>query len=265
MLEGDKRENGNILKLAEANEIEANKDQRVRKLLEFGERIRLQELVPVLEEEAAELTKEDPFAFAFAGVLDRGTKAEVIWTIPYYIKKQIGNLSPHFFANASLEEIEGIFEKLPVKPRYVNDAPRTVKELSRMIVNEFNGEAQKLWENKSSKFVRATLERIYGVGPGIASMMVLLLEKWFGVHFNDVDHRNMDVKPDTHIVRVFYRLGLISELDSDSAVKAARRLNPDYPGALDSPAWIMGRKWCTAFSPQCQKCPLNEVCPKNIE
>ena len=253
------------MKRNEENEIKVNKDPRVKKLLEFGETINAQELVPVLEKEAAKLIKEDPFAFALAGVLDRGTKAEIIWTIPYYIKRQLGDLNPYFFVNAPLKDLERIIQELPVKPRYVNDAPHTVKGLSRIIVNECNGQAQKLWENKSSRVVKATFERIYGVGPGIASMIVLLLEGWFGVHFDDIDHRNMDVKPDTHIVRVFCRLGFISEPNSNSAVKAARRLNPDYPGALDSPVWIIGKKWCTAFLPQCQKCPLNEVCPKNIE
>ena len=239
-----------------------NKDRRVEKLLEFAETVNAQELVPVLEEEAAVLIKEDPFAFALAGVLDRGTKAELIWTIPYYIKKQLGELNPHFFAKAPIEDLEEIFRKLPKKPRHMNAAPYTVRGLSEIIVNECNGRTQRLWENKSSKAVKATFERIYGVGPGIASMIILLLERWFRVHFDDIDHRNMDVKPDVHIMRVFQRLGFISESNSNSALEAARRLNPDYPGALDSPAWVIGRNWCTAFLAQCNRCPLNDCCPK---
>ena len=72
----------------------------------------------------------------------------------------------------------------------------------------------------------------------------------------------MDIKPDVHTTRVFYRLGFISEPSEDSAVKAARRLNPEYPGALDAPAWIIGRRWCTRWNPDCSGCPLNTVCPK---
>jgi endonuclease-3 len=265
LIEQDERKKAKTPRRTTENEIRADKDPRVEKLLEFAETVNAQELVPVLEEEATELVKEDPFAFALAGVLDRGTKAEIIWTIPYYIKKQLGDLDPYFFANASLEELERIIQKLPVKPRYVTDAPHTLRGLSRIIVNECNGQAQRLWENKSSKAVQATFERIYGVGPGIASMIILLLERWFGVHFDDVDHRNMDVKPDVHIIRVFHRLGFIDEPDSHSALEAARRLNPDYPGELDSPAWVIGRTWCTASIPQCKRCPVNEVCPKTFE
>jgi endonuclease-3 len=234
---------------------------RVKKLLEFGEKVTAEELVPVLVKEAAKEIN-DPFAFALAGVLDRGTKAEVIWTIPYYLKKQLGKLDPQFFANASIEELDELFRKLPRKPRYINDAPYTVKGLAEIIVNEYDGQAQKLWENRSSKALKATLERIYGVGPGIASMIILLLERWFKVYFDDIDHRNMDVKADVHIIRVFQRLGFISEPTSTAALDAARKLNPEFPGALDAPAWYIGRNWCTAFMSKCYQCPVNEVCPK---
>lgn len=239
-------------------------DPRVRRLLEFRKKIRPQELFPVLVEEAAVVIEENPFAFALAAVLDRGTRSEIIWTIPYHMQKQLGDLKPQFFADKSIEDLERIFQLLPVKPRYISDAPRTVKELSEMVVDEYNGKVQKIWENKGSSSVKAAFERIYGVGPGISSMIVLLLEKCFGVHFDDIDHRNMDVKPDTHVIRVFQRLGFITEPNEAVAKKAARRLNPEYPGALDAPAWIIGKKWCAPFAPQCHSCPLNEVCPKNI-
>lgn len=244
---------------------ESEIDFRAKKLLAFGQSIDSGDLVPVLVREAADLVKTDPFAFILAAVLDRGTKTEIIWTIPYYIKKQLGSLAPSFFAYASLDELRQVIQKLPVKPRYVNDAPRTVKELSQLIMKEFDGEAKKLWENRRSSAVKATLERIYGVGPGIASMIVLLLEEWFKVHFDDVDHRNMDVKSDVHVIRVFYRLGLTSKPDSNATLSAARRLNPSYPGALDAPTWTIGRKWCTAFNPNCNTCPLADCCPKNIQ
>lgn len=245
--------------------VQTSIDLQVKRILEFGETIDSKDLVPVLIKEAADLIKNDPFAFMLAAVLDRGTKTEIIWTIPYYIKKQLGRLDPFYFANASPDELMQIFQRLPVKPRYVSDAPRTIKELSLIIVNEFRGEVKKLWENRNSKSVKATLERIYGVGPGIASMIVLLLEQWFKVQFDDVDHRNMDVKSDVHVIRVFHRLGLISKPDSQAALMAARKLNPAYPGALDAPTWTIGRNWCTAFNPKCTQCPLESCCPKNIE
>lgn len=239
---------------------EISVDSRVTKLLEL--KIDSKDLVPSLEKEASILIKDDPFAFILVAVLDRGTKAEIIWTIPYYITRLKGSLEPSYFANASLNELAQIVQNLPVRPRYTNDAPRTMQELSRIIVNEFGGDASKLWENRSSKAVEATVRRVYGVGPGIASMITLLLERWFEVKFNDVDHRGMDVKPDVHVIRVFKRLGFITESNSQAALMAARRLNPDYPGALDPPTWMIGRNYCNANSPKCSRCPMDSCCPK---
>ena len=241
-----------------------DKDLRVKFLLEFGKTIKPQELFPVLVDGAASLIEENPFAFALATVLDRGTKSEVIWTIPYYLQKEIGELNPEFFVGKTIDEIEKIFQKLPLKPRYMNDAPRSIKELSEIVANEFNGDASEIWKNRSSKEVKTTFQRVHGVGPGISSMAVLLLERCFGIQFNDIDHRNMDVKPDIHVIRVFGRLGFISQLNEKEALNAARELNPEYPGALDTPIWIIGRKWCTADVPQCTYCPVNEVCSKII-
>ncbi len=240
------------------------KDPRVKILLEFGETITPRELFPVLHDEAALLIEKNLFAFTLAAVLDRRTKAEVIWTIPYYLQKEIGELKPEFFVDKDIDEIKMTIQKLPKKPRYVNDAARTIKELSEIVVNEFNGDVSKIWKNRSAKEVKMTFQKIYGVGSGISSMIVLLLERCFRVHFNDLDHRNMNVKPDTHIIRVFGRLGFISQLNQKEVLEAAKKLNPEYPGALDAPAWVIGRKWCTADTPQCKYCPVYKVCPKNI-
>lgn len=238
-----------------------DKDPRVKRLLEFGETIDPAELAPVREDEAFYLIKEDPFAFALAAVLDRGTKSEIIWTIPYYLKKILGEISPEYFANASIKELRELLEMLPYKPRYINDAPITIKELSQMIIKEFNGDVAAIWRNRRAAEVKRTFQRIYGVGPGISSMIVLLLGRLFGVKFDD--QTEIDVKPDVHIVRVFYRLGFINERTPEAALHAARRLNPEFPGALDAPAWKIGREWCTEYNPRCNSCPMNDVCPKN--
>jgi hypothetical protein len=81
--------------------------------------------------EAATILEENPFAFTVAAVLDRGTKSEIIWTIPYYLQKLVGELTPQYFANISLESLDQMLRSLPAKPRYITDAPRTLRELSQ--------------------------------------------------------------------------------------------------------------------------------------
>jgi hypothetical protein len=91
-------------------------------------------------------------------------------------------------------------------------------------------------------------------------MTVLLLEKTRGVQFDDFDHSHMDIKPDVNTTRVLYRLGFINEEKPAKAIEAARRIHPEYPGALDAPLWDIGRKWCKALLPSCGDCPMKDVC-----
>jgi len=90
----------------------------------------------------------------------------------------------------------------------------------------------------------------------------LLIEKAYGVRFNDLERPNMDIKADVNTIRVLYRLGVSATLLEKSAIEAARRMNPTYPGELDAPLWIIGRKWCQSINPNCIQCPMNDVCKK---
>jgi endonuclease III len=137
-----------------------------------------------------------------------------------------------------------------------------------------------LWRRKTSEEVERAFKRIRGVGRGIASMVVLLLEKVYGVRFGDTDHRAMNVKPDVHVIRVLSRLGVLDSKShaverSDAcdprdatglegqAIAVTRRMHPEYPALLDTPLWMIGRMWCHAQAPACPACPVLGVCPRH--
>lgn len=236
--------------------------QITKAILEFGKTLNPKELFPVVVPEAANFTIDNPYAFSMAVSLDRQTKADIIWTIPYDIYSFLGHLDPKLLCKMSLEEIASIFIRIPRKPRFVNDAPRTIQELTHIIVNEYKGDASFIWIDQKASDVRKTFLRIHGVGPGIANMSVLLIEKAYGVKFSDLDRPGMNIKADVHTMRVLYRLGVSRDQTEKSAVDATRQMNPSYPGELDAPLWIIGRKWCRSGFPNCIECPMNPVCQK---
>ncbi len=238
------------------------KRQITDSLLDFEKQIDPDTLIPTLVPEAEEFVINNPYAFAMAISLDRGTKAEIIWTIPYYIYKQLGHLDPYEIDLLSLDELAKIISLLPKKPRYKTDAPRTIKELTSNIISDYEGEASKIWTKKSASEVNNFFQSIFGVGPGIANMAVLLIEKAYNIKFSDLDRKSMDIKPDVHTMRVLYRLGAAEEISEDAAVNAARKLNPDFPGEIDGPLWTIGREWCFAQNPECSNCPMGGVCRK---
>lgn len=166
------------------------------------------------------------------------------------------------FYRLALDVIAGLFTRLPRKPRYMHDAPRTFAEVTRLVVEECEGDAVRLWASQRAAPVRRALLEIHGVGPGIASMVLLLIERAYSIRFSDLDHSRMDIKPDVHTVRVLYRLGAAPTMQESAAISAARTLNPSFPGDIDEPLWLAGRKWCTAANPSCTVCPLHGYCPQ---
>lgn len=229
-------------------------------LLDCCGKIQPQELFPTLVPEAANLIADDPFAFLLAVSLDRGMKAEIIWTIPFWMKTALGHLDPCLLSAMDLEHIRQTVEALPRKPRYTKDAPQTIRAVSRLVCDGCAGDTTRLWQDKSAAEVKRTLLGIPGVGDGIASMALILLERCRRIRFPDWSV--MDVKPDVHVQRVLCRLGVSNALGEKEAIAAAQQLNPDYPGAMDPPLWIIGRRWCKAKDPDCRSCWINHVCPR---
>ena len=219
-------------------------------------------LFPALHPQAAQFVVTDPYAFTIATCLDRGAKAEIIWTIPHDLKNRLGDLTPFRIYRMSLNELGQVIASLPRKPRYINAAPRTIAELTRIVVEEYEGNAARIWEGRSAAEARETFLGVYGVGPAIANMAVLLIEKAFGIRFSDLDRVQMDIKPDVHTVRVLHRLGLSSSPTKVAALLAARTANPPYPGELDGILWHIGREWCLAIGPRCAVCPVASDCAK---
>jgi endonuclease-3 len=237
----------------------------VKRLNDFWEQIPRDDcetsLIPGLEPEARELVRTNPFAFLLAASLDRGTKTEIIWTLPYCLQQALGHLDPCYIAQMSEDDMRALLEQLPKKPRFINDASRTIVSLARMVCDEFHGDAARLWQDRTALETMWKFQEIPGVGPGIAAMLVILLERLGLARFSDP--HNIPVKPDSHVIRVMGRLGLIPLGSTEQhAVAKARALKPDYPGALDSPLWYIGRKFCHSISPACAECPLNDLCPR---
>lgn len=230
------------------------------RLLEYGRTVTPDELMPTLHPEATRLVSEDPFAFLMACSLDRGAKAETIWTIPYWLKQEVGHLDPRHLATMPLEDIDAAIRRLPKKPRYLRDTARTIQDLSQLVTSEFEGDAGEVWKGKPALVVQNTMRRIHGVGEGIAAMTVLLLNRCWNVRFPD--WHAMNVKPDVHVQRVLYRVGVATGLSEMAAQQAATLLNPEHPGALDPGLWMIGRTWCRESAPLCAACTLSDLCSR---
>ena len=213
------------------------------------------------------LVRKDHFAFLIAVAFDRGMPWEKAWQIPTKIKiDQRGKLDPEELAEMGEDELEALLKRLPITPRYgEKQGAETLSDAARLVAQRFGGDAKAIWRDSSPCVVERTLQEIRGIGPGIASMATRILHQEFGC-FSKEQEREIDVKPDVHLKRVFKRTGL-SESDSEREVRlAARCLNPEFPGQLNRPAWWIGRNRChpRPRTPDCDHCRLDEVCAKRF-
>ena len=60
-------------------------------------------------------------------------------------------------------------------------------------------------------------------------------------------------------------LGIIDGDSTTEAIRAARRLNPEFPGELDWPAWWIGQRWCRPDSTGLHPMPFDRgLCEEDV-
>lgn len=234
----------------------------VNTLIEYREKLKPQKSGGTWSKDKVsdQFLRENPFAFLMAASIDRGAKAESIWKIPYMLYRKVGHLNPSIFASMPTDQMEDIIRSLPIKPRYPRQSAETIIELSNLVVNKYHGNTKEIWANKEPNEILMVLLSVKGIGTGIANMIIRILVDEFDYYPGKEGYKQIDIKPDVHVIRVFFRTGLVNKKDSKSCVETARILNPDYPGLLDWPAWEIGRTWCDENRPKCNDCPLDNVC-----
>ena len=206
---------------------------------------------------------EYPHLYVLSCLMDRGIKAERAWSIPYYLCKHFNCFEMSELAKLTKEDIIGYF--LEKKPhRFNEDMAEIFYDGVQRINNIYGGDASLVWKNKpSSAHVVYEFLQFNGCGIKIATMMTNILVREYGVELSD--YYSIDISPDVHIKRIFYRFGLTDKQDDiDSVIYKARELYPEFPGILDFSCWEIGREYCHPKKPDCVNCPLNETCVKKV-
>ena len=133
-----------------------------------------------------------------------------------------------------------------IKPCGLNNAKaKHILQASRSIIDNFNGQVPSNFDDILS---------LPGVGRKTADVMV-------AVAFN-----GDAIAVDTHVFRVSNRIGLAK---ANNVLKTEKALNE----IIDEEDWsrahhyliYLGRSYCKAKNPDCENCPINSYCEKNIK
>jgi endonuclease III len=211
---------------------------------------------------ANQLVLNDAAAFLFAACLDRTGYAYSIWETPYKLKQSWGHLDVKIIksmdpsilsADPIVKSISGQVSRLQLA--------KTIISTAKFIDEDCHGDPNAAWSGETTKILER-LQRIFGVGPGIARMIVILRILHFGLK-----PRNDGVllpKIDTHITRLLQRTGLSSSTDDQSLRSVFQGYDDRRIAMIDNVMWGLGQSKCLPTNPKCLDCPINDVCAKLI-
>ncbi len=155
-------------------------------------------------------------------------------------------MAPKALAEADEEEIE---KAIRIGGLYRNKS-RVIKELSRVIVEEFDGTLDFIYLSPLEE-ARKLLMTLPGIGPKTADVVLLF-------------SANKSVLPvDTHVNRVSKRLGLVSSNADYERIRLTLESLYSPKDYLDAHLLLimLGRKYCKARNPLHKSCPVNMLCP----
>jgi len=206
---------------------------------------------------------EYPLEFVLRVIFDEHIRWELAWAAPDELRNRLGHLDVNKIAQIDESELKKIMSTPKALHPYVNKMPRQIIRACKFIVDRYNGDARQIWKGSLyAKDIENRFDEIPQIGQKKASMAVNMLVRDYGIPILDKERQGIDVSYDIHVRRVFIRTGLVDNDSLDEVIKAAQVLNPQYPGALDYPAWVIGQKWCKKTNPLCSDCILASVCPK---
>ena len=148
--------------------------------------------------------------------------------------------TPEDFAQIDLGDLEELIHGVGLN----KGKAKNIKELSGILLEKYQSEVPSNFE---------VLLKLPGVGRKTANVMM-------SVGFNQPG-----LGVDTHVRRVSNRLGLVKETNPDKTEKALKTIiSIDYWSKAHHLLIFHGRQVCKARKPDCDKCVLENICPKGI-
>lgn len=212
----------------------------------------------------------------FVGVmLDQMQPAERAWEAGEYLVENYFNNTDDFWReiagshHATIKRIctRGYHGQAFALGVRVNVFPKNLKSTARKIVEEYESDVRNVWNSIEMKDVDQIYWRFMefeGIGDALAKMAQFILVRDYGIAGGKRSKKYLSVKPDVHVRRVLFRIGISDRETSASVVSAVDDLNLLSQADIDWAVWTIGREHCHAREPDCSGCPLDRVCEKHL-
>jgi uncharacterized HhH-GPD family protein len=131
---------------------------------------------------ADEVLSTDAFALLTGMLLDQQFPMERAFAGPAKVLERFGTLDPAAIAAADPEAFATLCATPPAVHRYGRSMAGRIQELARVVVEEYDGDAERLWRDADSGAeLLARLKRLPGFGDQKARIFTALVGKQLGV------------------------------------------------------------------------------------
>jgi endonuclease III len=206
----------------------AARAERARRIAE-----RLQEVYP---DATCELDFTNPWQLLVATILSAQCTDKMVNQVTPALFEQFPD--PASLARAPQRKVERLIRKTG----FYSQKAKSIRSCAQHVTERFGGEVPRSMDD---------LVSLQGVGRKTASVVL-------GTAFGQPA-----VFVDTHVKRLTYRLGLTRSTDPLQIEQDIRRLLPAEEWTAFCHRLIHhGRRVCFARNPQCEACPLADLCPQ---
>lgn len=139
--------------------------------------------IQIAQDPAADkVLSESPFALLVGMLLDQQYPMEHAFRGPAKILERFESLDPRAIAEADPEEFKALCSTPPAIHRYPGSMAQRVQALARIVVDEYDGQADRLWEGVANgRELMRRLQALPGYGKQKAQIFTALLAKQLGV------------------------------------------------------------------------------------
>jgi uncharacterized HhH-GPD family protein len=131
---------------------------------------------------ADRVLSDSPFALLVGMMLDQQFPMERAFAGPAKILERLGSLDPVEVAGTDPEEFKALCSTPPAIHRFPGSMAERVQTLARVVVEEYDGDAARLWDEAASgKDLMKRLTALPGFGKQKAQIFTALLAKQLGV------------------------------------------------------------------------------------
>lgn len=167
------------------------------------------------------------------------------------------------------------------RQEYLTRMSQYIIDVCNLISEEYNNNPDRMFirNNNNNTYsvpeIYFILRTLPGIGPKKASMIARDFANETGQWYEGLIRRNperfrvtkkefSEVPVDIHVVKVFGRLmgefRKFRNIPYPDIQNFAKIAFPDFPGKMDEILWSVGRNYCHEWQPDCNNCPLNEIC-----